>query len=388
MNNPRRICCFCERWESGGIESFLSNVLSRMDLTDLEVDIVATSLGESIFTRPLQDCGVSFYELSGSQRNTLANYQRFRKLLRERRYDIIHLNAFHGMSLAYVKIAQENGVSTRIAHSHNTALRKSTARPLKLAVHSWARNRYTKYATDLWACSQNAAEFLFGRQELEKRGFQFIPNGIDTERFRFDPAVRAQVRTYLGIENDFVIGHIGRLCYQKNQLFLLDVLTEALKIDPNTVLMLVGEGEDEPTLRKRAADLHIADKVIFYGITAHPEILLWAMDVFAFPSRFEGFGIAALEALAAGLPVVCSENLPDEIHIDPWLQTVSLHQGASAWASELMMKRVRRSEITDAVMEAGFEIAHTVSLVRGQYTGGESPESNRISKAPRRETPV
>ena len=374
MKNLRRICCFCERWESGGIESFLFNVLTRMDLTDLEVDIVAASLGESIFTDPLRDCGVRFHEMSGSQRNTLKNYQQFRELLRERHYDVLHLNAFQGLSLAYLKIAQEEGIPIRIAHSHNTALRKSVARPLKLVIHTWAQSKYTRYATDLWACSKMAAEFLFGKQVFEKQNFTFIPNGIDTKRFQFDPAARVRTRTELGVENNFVIGNIGRLCYQKNQLFLLDILAEALKTNPDAILLLIGEGEDESTLRKKAADLHITDKVIFYGTTSHPEKMLWAMDVFAFPSHFEGFGIAAIEAMAAGLPVVCSENVPREIYINPWIQTVSLRQNVATWASALMRKE-RNGEIADSVAKAGFEIAQTVKLVRKRYTG-EEPLSN------------
>ena len=179
----RRICCLVERRESGGIESFLCNVLTRMDLTDMKIDIVASSIGESVFTEPLRNRGVRFFELSGSQRNIPENHQRFCRLARERRYDVLHLNAFQGLSLAYLKTTKEVGIPVRIAHSHNAALRKSMTRPVKLVIHAWARGTYTKYATDLWACSKSAAEFLFSERELRQRGFQFIPNGIDIECF-------------------------------------------------------------------------------------------------------------------------------------------------------------------------------------------------------------
>ena len=137
----RRICCLCESWASGGIESFFGNVLTRLDSADLEVDIVAARLEASVFTDWLTARGVRFCELSGSMRDVLENHRRFRALLRERHYDVLHLNAYQSLSLAYLHIAKEEGVPVRIAHSHNTGLRKSATRPLKLAVHCWARER-------------------------------------------------------------------------------------------------------------------------------------------------------------------------------------------------------------------------------------------------------
>lgn len=361
----RRICCLLERWESGGIESFLYNVLTRISLTQLHVDIVTASLGESVFTKSLQELGIRFYELSGSQRNVAENHRRFRRLAEERRWDVLHLNAFQGLSLYYLHLARQAGIPVRIAHSHNTALRKSPARPLKLAVHRWARGRYTADATSLWACSGNAAEFLFSARVLEQRGYTFIPNGIDTERFRFDPAVRERVRTELGLSETLVIGNIGRLCYQKNQEFLLDVFAEVQKRRSESRLLLVGEGEDKPLLMQKAQRLGIANGVIFYGLSGHVERLLWAMDVFAFPSRFEGLGIAAIEAQAAGLPAVCSEYVPPEANISSLFQRVSL--SPKQWADALLCGPKRAGDGAQAVYDAGFDVSHTARQIESCY---------------------
>ena len=212
-----RVCCYLERWESGGIESFLYNVIMRLDMSCLEIDIVAAEIKDSVFTADLQDKGVRFVELSGDQHKLCRNHKKFREILKERRYDVVHLNAFQGLTLYYMRLAEDVGVPIRIAHSHNTDLRNSPGRAIKLSIHKWAKNKWTSAATCLWACSKQAAEFLFAEDKLKERGFTFIPNGIDTERFRFDPAVREQVRAELGVEDKFVIGNVGRLCYQKNQ---------------------------------------------------------------------------------------------------------------------------------------------------------------------------
>ena len=364
----RRICCFCESWESGGIESFLHNVLFRMDLTGIEVDIVAAQLKDSVFTQSLREHGVRFRELSGSQRNLPENHRRFAALLRERRYDVVHLNIFQGMSLYYAHLARRAGVPVRIAHSHNTDLRQSLTRPLKLWLHRWYSRHYAADATALWACSERAARFLFPAELLAQRGFTFIPNGIDVDRFRFRPDVREAVRRELGLTDQFVVGNIGRLCQQKNQSFLLDVLAQAAKLRPDLRLLLIGEGGDLAALKEKAERLGVANRVLFYGTTKYPERLLWAMDVFAFPSLFEGLGIVSIEAQAAGLPVVCSENVPPEAAVTPLVTRLPLAEGAAAWAGALLSKqKIDRSGDVYRLRTAGFDIDDVAASMKQNY---------------------
>lgn len=331
-----KVCCFCEKWESGGIESFLSNVIGRLEPEEFQVDIVAANLSQSVFTKQLQRRGVRFFQLSGNQRRLMVNQRKFLELLRRERYHVVHLNLFQGLSLAYVGTAKRAGIPVRIAHSHNTALRKSATKPLKELIHNAAKYIFAGDATEFWACSSKAARFLFPKRALEKRGYRFIPNGIEVERFRFDPSVRNQVRAELGLEDKLVIGNVGRLCYQKNQDFLLDVFAQVKRRRLESRLLLVGEGELLEQLKEKARRLNVADCVIFYGVSAHVERLLWAMDVFAFPSRFEGLGIAVVEAQAAGLPVIVSECVPEEAYVTPALHKVLLEAGPKQWADALI----------------------------------------------------
>ena len=260
-----RILVYCESWASGGIESFLAGVLSRLGTEACRVDLVTAQLEPSVFTAGLEAAGVRFVELSGSQKRVFANHRLFRALLSENRYDAVHLNIFQGMTLYYAHLARQAGVPVRIAHSHNTALRKSRSRLLKLALHRLYARRYAPDATVFWACSQAAADFVFPARLLNARGWQLIPNGIETARFRFDPAVRTRVRRELGLDGAFVVGHVGRLVYQKNQAFLLAAFASLTPRLPESRLLLVGEGEDRPALEQRAADLGIADRVLFLG---------------------------------------------------------------------------------------------------------------------------
>lgn len=331
-SEKRRICIFCERWESGGIESFLTNLLTHMELSQSEIDIVVSELGNSVFYSRLCELGIHFIELSGSQRNVLKNNRLFREIMSEKQYDVLYVNAFQALSMRYLKLAKEYGIPVRIAHSHNTALRKSFLRPLKLEIHRLAGKKYTGYATHRLACSNMAARFMFP----DKTNYTFIPNGIEVGRFAYSEQARNQTRLSLGIDDDcLLIGHVGRLCKQKNQMFLLDVLHEAKKIRNDVKLLLVGEGEDKFRLMSKAKSLKLQKDVVFFGTTDKPEALYSAMDVFAFPSLFEGLGIAAVEAQAAGLPIVCSKAVPNEAKLLDSAKTVGISAGAKEWAQAL-----------------------------------------------------
>lgn len=373
MSQPdrkRKVCCFCESWESGGIESFLNNVITHLNSEQCQVDIVASRLKQSIFTESLQRIGVRFFELSGEQRKLVQNHRLFWNLIQRERYDVVHLNVFHGLSLYYARLAKKAGIPIRIVHSHNTALRMSLTRPIKQLIHEFAKRSYSGDATDLWACSEAAAGFLFHKKVLKKKGFLFIPNGIETKRFRFDSEARRSLRRKLGLEDCFVIGNVGRLCYQKNQEFLLDIFVEVKKQRPNSNLLLAGEGELREMLEQKAQKLGISDSIIFYGTSRNIEQLLWAMDVFVFPSRFEGLGIVAVEAQAAGLRVICSEHIPQETCVTDLFQRLPLDFGSSKWAETLLSIRadpITRNEYPEKVKNAGFDISNVVAQIEYCY---------------------
>lgn len=364
-----KICCFCEKWESGGIESFLSNVIQRLDPEKFQIDIVAACLSKSVFTGPLERLGVRFFELSGRQRGLLQNHRLFSVLLRREQYHVVHLNLFQGLSLSYAGTAKRAGISVRIAHSHNTALRKSATKPLKELIHNAAKYIFAGDATEFWACSSNAARFLFPKRALEKRGYRFIPNGIEVERFRFDPSVRDQVRAGLGLEDKLVIGNVGRLCYQKNQDFLLDVFAQVKRRRPESRLLLVGEGELLEQLKEKARRLNIADCVIFYGVSAHVERLLWAMDVFVFPSRFEGLPLTGVEAQAAGLPCFFSDTIAQECDIKGSVVFLPLAAGGAAWAETIIerMGKNTREFIADTVKSQTFSVDCVALKIQDYY---------------------
>ena len=240
-----------------------------MDLSHFEVDIVVEKLEESIFRGPLEELGVSFYELSGSSHRILENYKEFARLIKRKKYDVLHLNVFQAQAMMYLRLAKNQGIPIRIAHSHNTELRRSRTKWLKMLVHEGGKRLFSLYATDFWACSQLAARFMFPKNVVKKEQYCFIPNGINLEKFQFNISTRREKRKELHLENTFVIGNIGRLCYQKNQRFLLNVFSDVYQNMPESRLLLVGDGDDRKELELYAESLGLLDSVIIYASHQH-----------------------------------------------------------------------------------------------------------------------
>ncbi len=363
MKDKPKICVFCEIWKSGGIESFLFNVLDHINLNLFEIDIVAEEIGPSIFKNDLEYKGIHFVELSGTTKNIWKNRALFKRLLSEKHYAVLYLNAYQGMTLYYGYLAKQCNIKCRIIHSHNAGLRESKAKWVKLILHYTYSRLFSGCGTDFFACSKKAAAFLYPKSIAEK--VIWIPNGIDVERFRFNEKKRADIRARMGLEGKYVIGNIGRLCYQKNQIFLLKVLSEVVKENQAFILILIGDGPDKEILQAEAKELDVCDKVVFFGMSSHVEELLFAMDLYAMPSFFEGLPITAIEAQATGLPLIYNEKLADEIKLSK--NCCELQLSVPDWMAILLKEKVNENRIegVEVVTKAGFDIddvADTIEL--------------------------
>lgn len=358
-----RICYFLDSFESGGIESFLTELILNLP-KGINADIVAKRIGKSIFSERLIAFGVRFFELSGKAHSP-KNPLKFASLLRKEKYDAVHLNIFNAFDLRYAKIAKREGARVRIAHAHGAGLRKSAAMRLKMLIHRLSAVFLLKYATLTLACSPTAASFVF-RKEADG----YIKNGIDTARFAYSEEKRQKIRNRLSLEGKVVIGHVGRLSSEKNQSFLLEIAREFHSLDCDFRLLLIGDGDDRDKLYELSERLGIGKSVIFYGNVANVDELYSAMDIFIFPSLFEGFGIAALEAQCSGLPIICSQGVPPEAIICENARRIPISDGAKKWADatlEMLSKANGRKSRCDEIKDAGYDIKKTALEVRKYY---------------------
>ena len=377
-SRPLRVLLFCEKWESGGVEAFVTTLLECMDRTGLVVDVAACKVQPGPYDIRLAKMGIEPIALGASIRSVASNLKEFRRLLEQGGYDTVHLNVYEGLALLFAREAKRAGVARVIVHSHNNDLRPSATRWLKLVLHRMCTGLLGGYADAQWAPSQAAGRFMFG-----KRPFTLVRNGIVPERFAFDASVREKLRVELGFAPDqAVLGCVGRLCEQKNQLFLVDVLAA---MPQNACLLLVGEddgdGSYEAALRRCACELGVQDRVRLHGRTDDVASLYQAMDVLCVPSTFEALGIVAVEGQAAGLPVVASNAVPQEAFAGGRFNQVPLDP--DAWAlvlTDALARRHDRSQTWRAVLRSGYGMREVATEVLRGY-GGVSPSGGMVGKA-------
>lgn len=310
MSKPIRILHVLGRLDRGGAETMVMNLYRNIDRSIIQFDFVIHTEEECDFNKEIYTLGGKVFSIP---RYTGKNHYQYKKswnkLFRDHpEYKIIHGHMRSTASL-YLRIAKRNGLVT-IAHSHSIASRGSKIHRLIKSIMQFPIRFIADY---LFACSDEAGKWLFGNNVQRKNNFHIIRNAIDVNEFRYDIGTRKRVRKKYNLENKFVLGHVGNFTKAKNHLFLLEIFAEVQKLKENTVLILLGNGELKREIHNKAQSLGVRNKVMMFGTKDNVNDFLQAMDVFVFPSLFEGLGLAVIEAQATGLPCVISDTIPDEV---------------------------------------------------------------------------
>lgn len=362
MEKPVRVLHILQRMEAGGTQALLMNIYRKIDRNKVQFDFLVEYPDKQFYDDEIKNLGGKvYYSTVRKDFNILKFCNLLKEILRGNPdYKIVHV---HTYSIGYfcLKAAKEMNVPVRIAHSHNNETVHDAKYLFKLAL----QKIYTIYATDLFACSEEAGKYLF-----KDKPFQVLKNAIDSQNFIADADIRKGIRKELGLEDKFVVGHVGRLHPQKNHDFLIDVFAELKNKKPDAELLLVGTGPLEEKVKGKVAEKGLLDHVHFLGNKKDMNRIYQAMDVFIFPSLFEGLGIVAIEAQAAGVPIVCSEGLPSETDITPIYRKVLLSDGAEKWANaalEMAQNPKSHSNMQQYVINAGFDMEATAKYMENYY---------------------
>lgn len=343
---------------AGGVENFLMTCCGRIDPSRVRFDFL-TRYEHAAYPERRQALGQTYHvPLRNGDRVGYRRELRAFFAQHAREYDVIWDNECMFNDLLPLKLAAEYGIPVRIAHSHNPQnVDPTLSGKSKGAAHRVQRRTLSRYANVLWASSEASAKWACPAMDLP---CAIIPHAVDVERYRYRADIRAEVRAHYGLEDCRVVGHVGRLQYQKNGAFLLDAFARLHQREPRARLVMVGEGPDLLALEAKAVDLGVSDAVLFLGQRDDVPRLLQAFDVFAMPSRAEGMGMAAVEAQAAGLPCVLSSAYPKEAALTPDV-TFLPPENADRWAECLLdvldgaAERVRPDN-TAAITRAGYAL--------------------------------
>lgn len=364
MNKPLRILQVFASLDRGGAESMIMTLYRNIDRNKIQFDFVTNESDKSYdFEEEILSLGGNIFSLPRFNiLNILSYIKAWRKLLiNHKEWKIIH--AHHtSPAFIYLMIAKSMGIIT-ISHSHISG-GNSIKSGLKLI------SRFPlRYISDyLFACSKDAAQWMFGEKYGGKA--KVINNSIDTYLFLYNKEVRSKTKNKLNIEDKFVIGHVGRFQSQKNHLFLIDIFYEIKKMKFNSTLLLVGDGQLKNQIKEKVYKLNLSDSVIFTGVRSDIPDLLQAMDVFVFPSFFEGLGIALIEAQAAGLKCFTSANVvPSEAKVTDLLEFISLDKSPKEWADKIIeyADGYERLNMGDTIIKAGYDVHENVHWLENFY---------------------
>lgn len=364
---------FGEPIASGGQESFVFNVLRNIDRTDLHMDFFTPyTCSNPHYEALIREyhgkliCGGLPFT-PGEKRSAII--QPLCEMLRTEHYDAVHIHSIRMSILAYAGYAAHRcGISNIIVHSHGTVLRDDLKYRL---AKIYCSGFFRRFPSQFCACSKDAGISRFPA-EIVKNKLQIIHNGVDLDRFAFKPEVRAAYRKKLGLkETVLLIGHVGRLSEEKNHLFDLAILEELKKRSETDVRLLwVGEGDQEKELRQTVRQKGLESEVIFQGAVTDVENYMQAMDVTILPSLFEGLGIVGVEAQAAGLPVLASNRVPEELNLTGGVLFLPIDQ-PERWADRILSAgRQRFPEYNRILAQKGYSIRDTASQVRKLYFPG------------------
>lgn len=357
----------------GGRSVIAYNLTQYMDEGAVQNDFLIFKQLAEIFLQRIKCKGgnVILIELTNSLPKLRYEKERARKIIsaaKIQNYDIVHIHADHAYeALKSIWIAKKAGIRAFVIHAHNTGSEEKFSKLKKMFVEI-CKLMITLYRPIKFACSQEAADYLFGKRF--SLGTQIIKNGIAVDRFKFNSSDRILVRNNFNYNQEqLIIGCIGRFTPQKNHIFLMDIFEEVLKINLNTRLMLIGEGNLKSKIEEIACKKNILKSIDFLGNRNDVPQLLSAIDIFVLPSLYEGFGIVNLEAQCTGLPCIVSKQIPKTVQVTDLLEFISLEESPKYWACKILssassIKRIGRA---DELLEQGFDIKSSACYLQERY---------------------
>ncbi|MCX4375525.1 MAG: glycosyltransferase [Lachnospiraceae bacterium] len=352
----------------GGLSSIAWNWYVNFNHSKLQVHFLACAKPDNKYINLIEKNEDVFYCI-GSKNFLVRQLKKFfitKKIAKSNKYDCIHIHASDAFEAFVYYLSVKKFCDNIIIHSHSTGIVWDS--PIKASIkyifHKICRRLLIGRKIVRLACSDKAGKWMYP----EKYEFTIINNGIETSKFIYNNHIRKEKRNELGVENKFVVGHIGKFNYVKNHIFLIDIFNEIHKKNTNAILLLIGEGELENQIKDKVHNLGLDKAIIFYGTTPNANEFYQAMDCFVLPSHFEGMPLVLIEAQAAALKCMCSDTITLEAGITDLLEYMSLSSDPKKWAEKILTyANYDRKDMSNEIKESGFDIKYSAKQLEDIY---------------------
>ena len=354
----KKILCIAASMDTGGAETFLMKVFRGIDKEKWHMDFCVTKQERGFYDDEIEQGGGKIFRITQKTDSMKKFKKELSAVIKENQYDVVFRSGASCFTAIDLWVAKKCGVKVRVLRSSNAGTMQGKLQQL---INVFCRGIMTSAANVKMAPSMLAAEYTFGKRRAHKHAC-ILKNGLDTSRYVFDEVVRERTRKELGLDDKFIVGHVGRLSGQKNHKFLLDIFYEFQKKREDAVLILIGTGELQEEIKNKAESLGIGDKVIFLGVRPNVPDYLMAMDMMTFPSFFEGMPNVIIEAQTTGLPCLISDTITKEVEITDRIRKLSLSDSAEKWAEEMAKTDFSsdRKSYAAQMREAGYEMKDVI----------------------------
>lgn len=352
----------------GGISAVVLNYYSNIDHNKIHFDIAVTDKYIGRHANTLEKMGCKVFPVCLKSENLKLYKSQIKEILSNGKYDAVHVHS-NDTSWVTLRIAKQMNINIRIAHSHTAG--HSGRDTIKSKLRRMAcqfLNRH--YATHLLSCGKKAGEFIYGKNVISNKRHTVLPNAIDTNTFSFNPEKRKEMRKILGLENSFVVGMIGRIDPVKNTIYAISLFKAIKNKIPNAKLLMAGSGPDEDATKAEIHRLGLDQDVILLGQRSDVYDLYQAIDLYMLPSLYEGFPVAAVEAMATGLPCLLSDTVTDELSFGANVHYLPL-DNENIWANvalEYAAGNDRYSGLKE-IKKHGLDIRDTAHKLEKIYLG-------------------
>ncbi len=351
----------------GGVENFIINIFRNINREKYVFDFLTvgkTTYGK--YFNELKSAGANIYELKVVNNKVLRLMHFFIRLvifLRNHKYKVAHIHTgalyLQTVSVLACYFAR---IPNIISHSHGSKKYNSLLSKL-------CKRIVSALSTDKISCSLNACKSIFDSDTINRKKVKIINNGIDVKKYSFSEKARNKYRKQIGLENKFVVGHVGNFYEPKNHLLLINIFYELQKIKKDSFLVLIGDGILRKRIENLINSLGMKDKVLLLGHRDDIPELLSSMDVFVFPSVHEGFPLTLLEAQASGLKCYISDSITREIDITDLVCRNNINLDPKLWAENVLnnYKICERSEYNKELIDKGYGLSRTASDIQNIY---------------------
>lgn len=352
-----------------GVTNVIMNYYRHIDRKQCQFDFLIFGKMSNDYTNEIEELGGVIHIIPKPNVKNLSYYKKqlnqfFRKY--GKKYDIIQLHEIYLNSIIF-PIAKRNGIKVRIVHSHTTLYSDKKVNAIRNFIMFMPLK---KTATHFFACGKQAGFFTYGKKYVESGKVYIMNNAIEVNKYFYNEDIRSRTRQALGIEDqEILIGNIGRFAPQKNHKFILQIFNQLCKKNQNFKLVLIGEGPDLESIQEMAKKYKIQSKVLFLGSRNDVPDLLQAMDIFILPSKFEGLPIVAVEAQAAGLPCILSDNITKEVEYGTvkYLSIKCVQEWCNTIEEITISTEGYRNISKDCLKQSGFDINVEADKLLFQY---------------------